>query len=645
MAQSTVEYLKRDVVDLTKEAPIRVLHVDNEAGFLKAAKTCLEMQGALEVETALSVEEAMEKMKKKTYDAIVSDYVMPGKNGLEFLKELRDNGNKIPFIIFTGKGREEVAIKALNHGADQYLNKTGYPETVYGELAHGIRRAVERKRAENILRESEEKYRNLFENARDVTLTLDLKGNITSISKAAVEYGFKKDEIIGKNMLEFTSKKNWPKLLKELVQLARGKKVEGNIEIDTSKGKKIAEYWSNPIIIDNKVVGVQTILKDNTERKNTEEKLTKSEERYKTLIEEAPICICNTDLKGKITYVNRRFEEVTGYSRKEIVGKGGLKFVSDETLKLLTKRMKERLMGKPSRLQQGKFKHKDGKWIWAEIEGKIIKKFGIPVGFQLIARDITERKRVQKELTETLEKLEAMNEKLSVVGKLTRHDTRNKLSAVTMNVFLTKQKLAGDYEALEHLSEIESACGQVEKIFDFAGIYEKLGAEKLAYMNVEKTVEDAAMLFSDLQGVEVLNDCHELTVLADSLLRQLFHNLIDNSLKHGENVSQIRVYYEEAGKDKLKLVYEDDGVGIPKAEKEKIFKEGYGKGTGYGLYLIRKMCEVYGWVIRETGKQGKGAQFTTTIPKMDKNGKESYRFLKNFDSKRTVYTHVEKMKV
>ena len=638
MAQSTVEYLKRDVVDLTKEAPIRVLHVDNEAGFLKAAKTCLEMQGALEVETALSVEEAMEKMKKKTYDAIVSDYVMPGKNGLEFLKELRDNGNKIPFIIFTGKGREEVAIKALNHGADQYLNKTGYPETVYGELAHGIRRAVERKRAENILRESEEKYRNLFENARDVTLTLDLKGNITSISKAAVKYGFKKDELIGKNMLEFTSKKNWPKLLKELVQLARGKKVEGNIEINTSKGKKIAEYWSNPIIIDNKVVGVQTILKDNTERKNTEEKLTKSEERYKTLIEEAPICICNTDLKGKITYVNRRFEEVTGYSRKEIVGKGGLKFVSDETLKLLTKRMKERLMGKPSRLQQGKFKHKDGKWIWAEIEGKIIKKFGIPVGFQLIARDITERKRVQKELTETLEKLEAMNEKLSVVGKLTRHDTRNKLSAVTMNVFLTKQKLAGDYEALEHLSEIESACGQVEKIFDFAGIYEKLGAEKLAYINVEKTVEDAAMLFSDLQGVEVLNDCHELTVLADSLLRQLFHNLIDNSLKHGENVSQIRVYYEEAGKDKLKLVYEDDGVGIPKAEKEKIFKEGYGKGTGYGLYLIRKMCEVYGWVIRETGKQGKGAQFTTTIPKMDKNGKESYRFLKNFDSERTVYT-------
>jgi len=78
-------------------------------------------------------------------------------------------------------------------------------------------------------------------------------------------------------------------------------------------------------------------------------------------------------------------------------------------------------------------------------------------------------------------------------------------------------------------------------------------------------------------------------------------------------------------KDKLKLVYEDDGIGIPKAEKEKIFKEGYGKDSGYGLYLIRKMCEVYGWTIRETGKQGKGAQFTITIPKMNESGKIAFR--------------------
>jgi len=137
------------------------------------------------------------------------------------------------------------------------------------------------------------------------------------------------------------------------------------------------------------------------------------------------------------------------------------------------------------------------------------------------------------------------------------------------------------------------------------------------------------MVFADVHGVKIVNDCHGLTVLADSLLQHLFYNLIHNSLKHGEKVSQIRVYYEEAGKDKLKLVYEDDGIGIPKNEKEKIFTEGYGKGTGYGLYLIKKMCEVYGWTIKETGKQGKGAQFTITIPKVNRIGKIRYRLSKN----------------
>ena len=78
--------------------------------------------------------------------------------------------------------------------------------------------------------------------------------------------------------------------------------------------------------------------------------------------------------------------------------------------------------------------------------------------------------------------------------------------------------------------------------------------------------------------------------------------------------TRILVYYKE-GKDNLKLVYEDNGVGVAEAEKENIFKEGYGKGSGYGLYLIKKTCEAYGWGIQETGVPSKGAKFTITIPK------------------------------
>jgi len=125
-------------------------------------------------------------------------------------------------------------------------------------------------------------------------------------------------------------------------------------------------------------------------------------------------------------------------------------------------------------------------------------------------------------------------------------------------------------------------------------------------------------------NVAVVNGCGGLRVLADSMLGRLFYNLIDNSLKHGENVTKIRVYYEEVN-DKLKLVYEDDGVGIPAAEKERVFEQGYGKGSGLGLYLIRKMCEAYDWTIKETGKQGTGAKFIMTLPKANVNeGKATY---------------------
>ena len=109
------------------------------------------MQGPFHVDSAGSVEEAYEKMKQKDYDVIVSDYQMPIKDGLQFLKELKDSGNNVSFILFTGKGREEVVIEALNLGADRYINKIGKPETVYYELGHDIREAVNKKRMDDKL--------------------------------------------------------------------------------------------------------------------------------------------------------------------------------------------------------------------------------------------------------------------------------------------------------------------------------------------------------------------------------------------------------------------------------------------------------------------------------------------------------------
>ncbi|MEM3442104.1 MAG: response regulator, partial [Candidatus Bathyarchaeia archaeon] len=142
-------------VNLCREKVIRVLHVDDDADFLAIAKQCLEEPGLFEVETALSAEEALSKLRDAEYDVIVADYKMPGKTGLELLRELRQNGSNTPFILFTCKGKEEIAIEALNSGVFRYVRKEGHPEATYTELKQSICEAVKGQKAEKLLREAE----------------------------------------------------------------------------------------------------------------------------------------------------------------------------------------------------------------------------------------------------------------------------------------------------------------------------------------------------------------------------------------------------------------------------------------------------------------------------------------------------------
>jgi CheY-like chemotaxis protein len=121
---------------------LRVLHVDDDACFLNISKQILEMDSKIEVEMVTSVDEALDNLKQFQYDVVISDYEMPEKNGLQFLKELKKIAKSPPFILFTGKEQGEVAVKAQSLGAFRYLNKNGDPEHVYPELVSFIEQAA-----------------------------------------------------------------------------------------------------------------------------------------------------------------------------------------------------------------------------------------------------------------------------------------------------------------------------------------------------------------------------------------------------------------------------------------------------------------------------------------------------------------------
>ena len=133
-----IEFPAEDVTSAFRETLIQVLLVDDDDMFLKSAKQCLEQQGGLSIETALSSDEAVEKMEKKNTDVIVCNIQMHVTNGFEFLKTLRDNGNTIPFVVFTITDKKELAIQALHLGANGFVGKYGDPSVVYQELKRCI---------------------------------------------------------------------------------------------------------------------------------------------------------------------------------------------------------------------------------------------------------------------------------------------------------------------------------------------------------------------------------------------------------------------------------------------------------------------------------------------------------------------------
>jgi len=490
-------------------------------------------------------------------------------------------------------------------------------------IAERFGRIVERIETQEVLKSSEKRLEMLFEEAPDAYYMNDIKGNFVDGNRAAEELtGYKKNELVGRNILELSllPKSQIPKAAKLLALNALGKSTgPDELTLNRKDGKQVqVEIRTVPTKIDGKTV-VLGIARDITQRKENEKTVLESQKKFEGLFMGNPEATVYLTQDFHILGVNPRFVTLFGHTLEEIQGKClddviVPRSMIDEAEMLNKKAVEGYVYHDTLRVR------KDNSIIPVSISAAPILIQGKLIGYIGVYKDISD-------LKNTEHALEIMNEKLRVVGGLTRHDVRNKLSWVTGNAYLLKKHLAGDSDALDKIRDMEAAIEQTVKILDFAKTYEMLGAEKLVYVDVQKAVNEAIQLFSDLKGVKVTNDCNGLHVLADSLLRQLFYNLIDNSLKYGQKTTLIKVSFEKTDQHQLKIVYSDDGVGISIANKPKLFKEGYttGGSTGYGLYLIRKMMEVYGWTLEETGEPDRGARFVFTIPHLNSNGKENYQ--------------------
>jgi PAS domain S-box-containing protein len=255
---------------------LRVLHVDDDSSFLRISKKILELNDKIKIETVTSVSEAFEKLSQFHYDVVISDYEMPQKNGLQFLEELKKTANSPPFILFTGKGREEVAVKALNLGAFRYLNKIGDPEAVYAELTSCIEQAADNVKSQNLLKQSEARFHAIFEASRDAIVVIDDEGKITNLNQAALQMFRCTKEVVGKVFFEQFSHQ-FPKASKQYVLEGikkfasenRGKLAGMKIQLplhDISGEERIVEMHASVFEENNRVYSI-ALIRDITERK------------------------------------------------------------------------------------------------------------------------------------------------------------------------------------------------------------------------------------------------------------------------------------------------------------------------------------------------------------------------------------------
>ena len=222
-----------------------------------------------------------------------------------------------------------------------------------------------------------------------------------------------------------------------------------------------------------------------------------------------------------------------------------------------------------------------------------------------LEREIEQRQKVE-------DALRLVNAKLNLLSSVTRHDMLNKLGSIGLMVELLERKYPQEAGAQECIKKISEQLQNLEEMVWFTSDYQDLGVQAPAWQHIPAVI---AGIRGWVQAVpfELDPGMGSYEIFADPLLPKVFYNLADNAVRHGERVTRIRVRAEKVPEG-LVIAWEDNGVGVPVTEKEKIFSKGHGKHTGLGLFLVREILSITGIRIRETGIFGKGARFEMIVP-------------------------------
>jgi len=617
------------------EAPHRVLHVDDEPDFADMVAAFLERESdRITVETARSASEAETKLAEARFDCIVSDYDMPETDGIEFLERVRASYPDLPFILFTGKGSEEVASDAFSAGATEYLQKGSATEQ-YELLSNRIENAVAQFRSEQRALETEQRLQELTETTDEILWMFDgdWDGLIFINSGYEDVWGRSVDALESnpRDFLNGVHPDDRDKVEAAMASLSAGEPVDLDFRVDDSEDfQKWVWVQGDPIFDDaGDVVRVTGFTRDITERKEREQDLKQSRNLVTALSTALPDYIFIYDAEG--TYL----DVITGWAGgpvmhepEELVGRNVDDIVTDDTAKTILTAISEALSEETIQTVEYTVGTEHGPFWY---EGHVAP---IPDGYDgtdavlLTARDITGRKEDER-------RLQRQNERLEEFAGVVSHDLRNPLNVAQGRIELAQENVDSD-----HIDTAADALDRIEALVDDLLTLAQQGDEVNETKAVDlSTIADGCWRTVETASARLVVETDQ-TVRADpSRLKQLLENLFRNSVEHGSRslASQARQNSAEpdstssrqptddATGDRATVTVTigdsddgdgfyvaDNGPGIPEGERDKVFDSGYStseSGTGFGLAIVEKVVDDHDWDITVSESVDGGARF------------------------------------
>ncbi len=495
----------------------------------------------------------------------------------------------------------------------------------------GISRDVtERKRAEEALRLSEERYRNILKSIEEGYYEVDLTGNFTFVNDSMCQiFGYPREELMDMNDRQYTDQETTRKLFQAFNEVYRTGKPGRAFEYEITRKDGAKRHVETSISLrkdaSGNAVGFRGIIRDVTERKRAEEALRQSEEKYRTILESIQEGYFEDDLSGNLTFFNDVLCRDLGYAREELTGMNYRRRVDEKDARKVGQAYRELYRTEePIKALEAGFVRKDGTKLIAEFSASLIRNSeGRPIGFRSISRDITDKKRIEEQLFQA-EKLRAVGEMASGVA----HDFNNALAAILGNTQLLLYTVQ-DEELKETLKIIEKVAKDssqtVRRLQEFT---RKRIPQELFKIDVNAIVKDSIEITkpkwkdeAQSRGIhiEMVSNLEDIPLASGSTseLREVITNMIFNAIEamHDGGKIQIRTFRE--GKDVV-IQISDTGVGIAEETKERIFEPFFTTkpftNTGLGLSMSYGIVKRFGGEIEVESKVGQGTAFTITLP-------------------------------